>query len=117
MSEEGGADGRQIDQRLIILGVFALVAVAIVAAILIARSGGGSNSSTTAGCKEAQPPEPKKVSFKAPKQTVTKGEELTAAVETSCGTFDIALDSTRAPATVNSFVFLSEEGFYDGLDF
>ena len=34
MSEEG-TEGRQVDQRLIILGVFALVAVAIVAAILI----------------------------------------------------------------------------------
>src|SRR5262245_2817767 len=101
MNEAGGTEGRQIDQRLIILGVFALVAVAIVAAILISRSG-GSSSSSAAGCEEVQPPEPKNVSFKEPKQTVKKGEELTAAVETSCGTFDIALDSTRAPNTVNS---------------
>src|SRR5262249_3989126 len=43
--------------------------------------------------------------------------KLTAAVETSCGSFDIALDTKRAPKTVNSFVHLSEEGFYDGLDF
>jgi peptidyl-prolyl cis-trans isomerase B (cyclophilin B) len=117
MNEEGGTEGRQIDQRLTILFVFALVAVAIVGVILIARSGGGSSSTSAAGCKEVQPPEPKHVSFKAPKQTVAKGEKLTADVETSCGTFDIALDSTRAPTTVNSFVFLSEEGFYDGLDF
>jgi peptidyl-prolyl cis-trans isomerase B (cyclophilin B) len=117
MSDGEGTEGRQIDQRLIILGVFALVAVAIVAAILISRSGGGSGSSSASGCKEVEPPEPKHVSFKAPKQTVKKGEELTAVVETSCGTFDIALDSQRAPKTVNSFVFLSEEGFYDGLDF
>ncbi len=113
-----GTEGRQVDQRLIILGVFALVAVAIVAAILIARSGGSDSGSTgAAGCEEVEPPEPKSVSFKAPKQTVKKGEELTAVVETSCGTFDIALDSQKAPKTVNSFVFLSEEGFYDGLDF
>jgi len=46
-----------------------------------------------------------------------KGEKLEAVVETSCGTFQIALDSQRAPKTVNSFVFLSEGGFYDGLDF
>jgi peptidyl-prolyl cis-trans isomerase B (cyclophilin B) len=38
-------------------------------------------------------------------------------VETSCGTFAIALDTKRAPKTVNSFVFLSEEGFYDDLTF
>jgi cyclophilin family peptidyl-prolyl cis-trans isomerase len=117
MSEGEGSEGRQVDQRLIILGVFAVLAVVIVAAILIGRSGGDSGSSSASGCQEVEPPQPKNVSFKAPKQTVKKGEELTAVVETSCGTFDIALDSQRAPKTVNSFVFLSEEGFYDGLDF
>lgn len=108
------------DRRLFILAGFALVAIVVVAAILISRSGGGSDSSTTAsagGCKEVEAPAPKKVSFKAPPQTVKKGEKLTAVVETSCGSFDIALDSSRAPKTVNSFVFLSEEGFYDDLTF
>ena len=38
-------------------------------------------------------------------------------IETSCGDFTIALDSKRAPKTVNSFVFLVEKGFYDGLAF
>ncbi len=116
MSEEG-TEGRKVDQRVVILAVFALVAVAIVAVILIGRGGGGSGSTGEAGCKEVGPFQPKNVSFKAPKQTVKKGEELTAVVETSCGTFDIALASQEAPKTVNSFVFLSEEGFYDGLDF
>jgi cyclophilin family peptidyl-prolyl cis-trans isomerase len=107
------------DRRLIILAVFALVAVGVVAAILIGRSGGGDSSGTASngGCKEVEAPAPKKVSLKAPKQTVTKGEKLTAVVETSCGTFEIALDSSRAPVTVNSFAYLGEEGFYDGLTF
>jgi cyclophilin family peptidyl-prolyl cis-trans isomerase len=104
---------------VIILAVFAVVAVGIVAAILIGRSGGddGAGSTSAAGCREVEPPEPTEAAFKAPKQTVKRGEKLTAVVETSCGTFDIALDSERAPKTVNSFVFLSEKGFYDGLDF
>ena len=108
------------DRRLFILAGFAVVAVVVVGAILISRSGGSSDSSTTAssgGCKEVEAPAPKKVSFKAPPQTVKKGEKLTAVVETSCGSFDIALDSSRAPKTVNSFVFLSEEGFFNELDF
>jgi peptidyl-prolyl cis-trans isomerase B (cyclophilin B) len=108
------------DRRLFILAGFAVVAVVVVAAILISRSGGSSDSSTTAssgGCKKVEAPAPKKVSLKAPPQTVKKGEKLTAVVETSCGSFDIALDSSRAPKTVNSFVFLSEEGFYDDLTF
>jgi peptidyl-prolyl cis-trans isomerase B (cyclophilin B) len=108
------------DRRLFILAGFAVVAIAVVAAILISRSGGSSDSSTTAsadGCKEVEAPAPKKVSLKAPPQTVKKGEKLTAAVETSCGSFKIALDSSRAPKTVNSFVYLSDKGFYDDLDF
>jgi cyclophilin family peptidyl-prolyl cis-trans isomerase len=108
---------RKIDQRVIALAVFGLVAVGIVAAILISRSGDDSGSSSAAGCREVAAPEPKGDSFKAPKQSVRKGEELTAVVETSCGTFQIALDTGRAPKTVNSFVFLSEQGFYDGLSF
>jgi peptidyl-prolyl cis-trans isomerase B (cyclophilin B) len=114
--------GQGPDRRLIILAGFALIAVAVVAAILIGRSGGGSEggSSTTAGpngCKEVEPPEPKQVSLKAPKQTVQKGEKLTAVVRTSCGTFDIALATGEAPKTANSFAYLAEEGFYDDLTF
>jgi peptidyl-prolyl cis-trans isomerase B (cyclophilin B) len=106
--------------KWIALAVFALIAVGVVAAILIGRSGGDDGSTTEAsasGCKQVEAPKPKSVSYATPKQTVTKGEKLTAVVETSCGTFEIALDSKRAPKTVNSFVFLSEEGFYDGLTF
>ena len=105
------------------LGVFALLAVGIVAAILIGRSGGDDDESAAApatsagGCEKAEAPKAKNVSFGAPDQTVQKGEPLTAVVETSCGSFEIELDTQRAPKTVNSFAFLSEEGFYDGLTF
>jgi peptidyl-prolyl cis-trans isomerase B (cyclophilin B) len=111
---------RGTDQRLIILAVFALITVGVVAAILIGRSGGDDDSSTSAsaaGCEEVEAPKPKQVSLEAPKQTVQEGEKLTAVMATSCGTFEIALDTDRAPKTVNSFVYLSEEGFYDGLGF
>jgi len=105
------------DRRLIILGAFAVVAVAIVAVILIGRGGGSSDSASSGPCREVEQPAPKQVTLKAPAQTVAKGEKLTAVVKTSCGTFEIALDSARAPKTVNSFVYLSEEGFYDDLTF
>jgi cyclophilin family peptidyl-prolyl cis-trans isomerase len=109
------------DRRLIILAAFALVAVGVVAAILIGRSGGDSSDSTTtasaAGCKHVEAPKPKHVSLKAPKQTVKQGEKLTAVVATSCGTFEIALDTKRAPKTVNSFAYLADQGFYDDLTF
>jgi len=109
------------DRRVIFLAVFALVAIGVVAAILIGRGGGDDGDSTTAasagGCKKVEAPAPKNVSLKAPPQTVKKGEELTAVVQTSCGTFEIALDTTRAPKTTNSFAYLAEQGFYDDLTF
>jgi peptidyl-prolyl cis-trans isomerase B (cyclophilin B) len=109
------------DSRLLILAVFALVAIGVVGAILISRSGGDDDSSSTtasaAGCEQVEAPKPKQVSLRAPKQTLKKGEKATAVVDTSCGTFEIALDTTRAPKTANSFAYLSEQGFYDGLPF
>jgi peptidyl-prolyl cis-trans isomerase B (cyclophilin B) len=116
--------GAPKDRRWIILAVFAVIAVGVVAAILISRGGGDdSGDSTTAatasknGCKEVEAPKPKNVSLKAPEQTIQKGEEQTAVVETSCGTFKIELDTKQAPITANSFAYLAEEGVYDDLSF
>jgi peptidyl-prolyl cis-trans isomerase B (cyclophilin B) len=104
-------------RKWIILAVFAALAAVIVAAILIGRSGGDDEGSTTAtsanGCEQVEAPQPKNVSFDAVEKVLKPGEEATAVVETSCGTFEIALDTKRAPETANSFAFLSEEGFYD----
>jgi len=110
------------DRRWIILAVFALIAVGVVAAILIGRGGsddddGAASASGAEGCEKVEAAKPKRISLKAPKQTVQEGEDLTAVVETSCGSFEIALDTSRAPKTVNSFVYLADEGFYDGLGF
>ncbi|MEX2105936.1 MAG: peptidylprolyl isomerase [Solirubrobacterales bacterium] len=114
--------GAQTDRRWIILAVFAVIAVGVVGAILISRGGSDDDATTVAaggagGCKQVEAPEPKQVQLKAPKQTVEPGEELTAVVRTSCGTFEIALDTERAPKTANSFAYLVEEGFYDDLTF
>ena len=108
------------DPRLVFLAIFAVLAIGAVAAVLIGRSGGGGGGSegfTVAGCRSVSKPQPKKVKLKAPKQTVKPGEKLTAVVKTSCGTFEIALDTTRAPKTTNSFAYLAGRGFYDGLLF
>jgi peptidyl-prolyl cis-trans isomerase B (cyclophilin B) len=109
------------DKRPLILGVFALVAIAIVAVVLISGGGDDDSGSTASagadGCEKVDQPPAKREQLKAPKQTVKPGEELTAVVETSCGTFEIALDTKRAPKTTNSVAFLAEEGFYDETSF
>jgi len=52
-----------------------------------------------------------------PPLTIDPTKAYTATVETSQGTFVIQLLPDVAPQTVNSFVFLAREGFYDGLMF
>ena len=46
-------------------------------------------------------------------QDITAGTTVTARVKTSCGEVVIQLD-TNYPQTVDSFVFLAREGYYDG---
>ncbi len=116
--------GAPKDRRWIILAVFVLIAIVVVGAILISRSGGDddgdsttSATTSTNGCKKVAAPAPKKASLKAPEQEIEAGEEQTAVVETSCGSFEIELDTKQAPKTTNSFAYLAEEGFYDDLTF
>jgi cyclophilin family peptidyl-prolyl cis-trans isomerase len=110
-------------QRRLACVLFVLLAIGAVAAILAGCGGNddGSESTTTQannnGCREVEAPQPRHVSLKAPPQTVKRSDNLSAAVKTSCGDFDIALSTRWAPKTVNSFVYLSEQGFYDDLTF
>jgi peptidyl-prolyl cis-trans isomerase B (cyclophilin B) len=96
--------------------------IPVVAALLLAGCGGDDedgNNQTAKGqaCSQESPPEPRDTELPAPRQTVKPGEKLTAVVKTSCGTFEIALDTARAPKTTNSFAYLARKGFYDGLAF
>jgi cyclophilin family peptidyl-prolyl cis-trans isomerase len=38
-----------------------------------------------------------------------------AVIHTNCGDIKVTLNAKQAPETVNSFVYLAEKGFYDGL--
>lgn len=94
-----------------------LLALAGTTVLLAACGGGGDASSTSAslpqGCEQVPKPAPKHRQLKRPPQTVQRGETLTATVDTSCGQFEIRLDTTGFPRTVNSFVYLAKKGFYD----
>jgi cyclophilin family peptidyl-prolyl cis-trans isomerase len=41
-------------------------------------------------------------------------QKIPATIVTSCGPIEVELDPSMAPETVNSFVFLAEEGYFDG---
>jgi cyclophilin family peptidyl-prolyl cis-trans isomerase len=44
-------------------------------------------------------------------------KKYTATFHTDAGDFEVELFADRAPKTVNNFVFLAREGFYDGVTF
>jgi peptidyl-prolyl cis-trans isomerase B (cyclophilin B) len=52
-----------------------------------------------------------------PEMKIDPAKTYTATMETSKGTITLDLFAKEAPKTVNSFVFLAREGFYDGLTF
>ena len=49
--------------------------------------------------------------------TIDPDKKITATMRTSSGTIVFDLFPSDAPKTVNNFVFLSREGFYDGVIF
>jgi cyclophilin family peptidyl-prolyl cis-trans isomerase len=99
---------------------------AALAALAIGGCGGDDSSSTVAGsttgasaggCRQVDQPAPKDVKFDKPEQVLQPGEAATATVETSCGSFEIKLDTKNSPKTANSFAFLAEKGLYDDTTF
>ena len=52
-----------------------------------------------------------------PAMVIDPSKRYTAQMSTSMGDLVIALDAVQAPNTVNNFVFLAREGYYDGVIF
>jgi len=76
-----------------------------------------ANESGEVACGAEAPPQagkPKPQFAGPPPMKIDPKATYTATVETSCGTIVIELDAKRAPTTVNSFVFLAKEGYFDG---
>ena len=61
--------------------------------------------------------EPKKSWDKPPEMKIDTAKTYTATIDTSKGKIVVALFAKDAPKTVNSFVFLAGQHFYDGLIF
>ena len=61
---------------------------------------------------------PKRQDFKeAPEMGIDPAKRYTAKLDTSLGEIVIALDAVKAPKTVNNFVFLALNHYYDGVIF
>ncbi|MFZ9859040.1 MAG: peptidylprolyl isomerase [Roseiflexaceae bacterium] len=102
--------------------------VVLLVLILIGWSlGGGESTTTTAGsdmpvtvvsapADEIQPEMPADGPYtEAPPMNIDASKTYTATITTPRGDIVIGLRPDLAPQTVNSFVFLAREGYYDGL--
>lgn len=112
-----------------LLGFMTLLVVIVGAAIIFSKDdretrpgaqGGASPSPepwpTVAACGAEVPPEPDtKTDYEGPEPVMEEGVDYSAVIHTSCGDIEIDLLEEKAPDTVNNFIFLAQEGFYDGL--
>ena len=62
-------------------------------------------------------PEKPKTYSSPPPMTIDTSKQYTATIETEKGNLVLELFATDVPVTVNNFVFLARDGFYDGLTF
>jgi cyclophilin family peptidyl-prolyl cis-trans isomerase len=109
-------------------GIAILAGLAVIAVFVIGsqsgddedttQTGGQQESGGNRGCDAGDPPENDAQQYEQPptqEQVLNAGADYWATIETSCGTIEVDLLEERAPSTVANFVFLAEEGFYDGL--
>lgn len=75
-------------------------------------------STVATPCPGPTPPAPKSLTFPSPPASTIDNDKIyVATFQTSCGNFKIQMDPRTAPKTVNNFVFLARQGYYDGTKF
>jgi cyclophilin family peptidyl-prolyl cis-trans isomerase len=106
---------RRTRQWSIALTAVLVVAGLSVAGVFLAGTSNGSSTpkpSTTAHCTyTANPPAARKVNF--PPATASKETSYQATVTTNRGPIVIDMLNSKAPCTVNSFVSLADQAFYN----
>ena len=130
------AEARQRKEELrrrrngrIAAGVGILIALALITGFAIMNQDDDEGTTPTgdgeqqeaqgnAGCDAGDPPENNAKQYEQPatqEQVLSPGVDYWATIETSCGTIEVDLLEEEAPSTVANFIFLAEDGFYDGL--
>jgi cyclophilin family peptidyl-prolyl cis-trans isomerase len=118
-------------RNLVYGGIAAAVAIVALIVAWTVAFGGGDESTAASGtpsasvqagpCPQTEAPaaasKPKPTFDQAPEVTIDPSKTYVATFETSCGTFSAELLAKTATDATNSFVFLADQGFYDGLTF
>jgi cyclophilin family peptidyl-prolyl cis-trans isomerase len=108
-------------------GVAVLIVLALITGFAIMNqddeegttpTGEQEEAQSNPGCDAGDPPENNAKQYEQPatqEQVISPGVDYWATIETSCGTIEVDLLEEQAPSTVANFIFLAEDGFYDGL--
>lgn len=110
-----------------VVGVVIMVGSLIVGGMSVCTRAGGSNPTPTPGptaeatpeatAPPAETPSTIKQYPAPPEMTIDTAKAYSATIKTEKGDVRVALFDDDAPGTVNNFVFLARDGFYDGLSF
>lgn len=108
------AKRRRRNQIIAVVGVLVLL---LIGGLLLTRVG-GSGSSLASGGPGCDGVGTGSTGYtEAPEMTIDTSKNYHATMTTSQGVVEIALFADKAPKTVNNFVTLACDGFYDGLTF
>lgn len=113
--ELGRRLGTALTFGVIVVGLLALGGVFTGGSTELPSGYEGFRQRVTA-CGAEQPPPEQVMTFQTPQNQsdVSESSTVTATLVTSCGEIVMDLDTVNSPATVNSFVFLASEGYFDG---
>jgi cyclophilin family peptidyl-prolyl cis-trans isomerase len=105
--------------RLLAVPLAALVVIFVIIQVTRGDDDGSSASAGAITCTDKKPTTPaKQQTFpSAPPLSIDANTPQEVVMHTSCGDIDIQLDAQQAPQTVNSFLFLVQNQFYDGTTF
>jgi len=115
IEEQEKKNKRKLIKKLSI-GILLLIILGIGAysgSIYVKKNWPNQNKATATTDKTAK----HKTYSKEPDMQIDVKKTYIAKLETNRGNFEIQLNAKDAPKTVNNFVFLSKEGFYNGLTF
>lgn len=103
------------ENKKILLLAFGLLAVAVVGLILTREGMVMPEENLTQNQTQETPQQAG--TYSEPEQVLQEGVNYGAIIRTSAGDIEVDLFETEAPQTVNSFLFLSRERFFDNLIF
>jgi peptidyl-prolyl cis-trans isomerase B (cyclophilin B) len=101
----------------------ALLGLLLALLLAVAACGGGDDdgepsASGDGECESVEAADPREPEAReAPSEPLDAGKSYALVFETSCGSFTIALDLSRAPNTSASLVALAQDGYFDDTTF